>query len=120
MKYNEIKQNLEFLDSPIEKLDFVMELGDSLEIPDTDINCYDISGCSSNVRICINKNNVYAKSDSKLIAGVLVILLSIIEEYKDNKKYKQILRNEFLSLNLEFGIGRVNGINSIISFLENL
>ena len=47
MKYNEIKQNLEFLDSPIEKLDFVMELGDSLEIPDTDINCYDISGCKN-------------------------------------------------------------------------
>lgn len=120
MQYNEIKENLELLNSPIEKLDFVMELSDYLKVPKLNIDCYDISGCSSNVKLCIDGDEFYGKSDSKLIAGVLVILLSIVDKYRYNNKYKQILRSEFLSLNLEFGIGRVNGINSIINFLENL
>ena len=120
MKYSEIKDFLKTLSSPVEKLDFVMDLGNSLSTPESDDNCYNISGCSSNVEICIGRKNISAKADSKLISGVLVILLSIVDEYRQDNKYKKILKSEFSSLNLEFGIGRVSGINSIISFLESL
>jgi sulfur transfer protein SufE len=72
------------------------------------------------VQICEKDGRFYGRADSMMVRGIVAIILAMIEE-KTVKEIKKVdLLGEFNSLNLNFGAGRLNGIQSMISFFKNL
>ncbi|MCQ2575005.1 MAG: SufE family protein [Alphaproteobacteria bacterium] len=105
---------------PVEKLEYVMELGNFLlPVPDK-ATCTEILGCTSFVQICIKNGKFYGTADSAMVRGILAIFLSMIESKTIIEIKKIDLLAEFNSLKLNFGSGRLNGIQSIVSFFNNL
>ena len=120
MQYGDIKNALALIADPVEKLEFVMDLGKSLkQVPDG-AKCNEIFGCTSFVQICEKEGRFYGHADSMMVSGIVAIILSMIAG-KTVEQIKQMdLAGEFSSLNLNFGAGRLNGIQSMISFFKNL
>ncbi len=120
MTYQEMKSLLNSVDNPIEKLEMVMDFGkDLLPVP-VNAKCAEIIGCSSFVEICRVENNFFAKADSALVRGIVAIIISMVNGKSVQDIKKMDLRKEFNTLNLNLGASRLNGVNSMISFLENL
>lgn len=120
MKYDDIKNAILLIENPVEKLEFVMDLGKSLApIPDN-ANCNEILGCTSFVQICEKDGRFYGRADSMMVRGIVAILLAMIDGKNIDEIKKMNLSDEFSSLNLNFGAGRLNGIQSMISFFKNL
>ncbi len=120
MKYNDIKNILLSITDPVEKLETVMDFGKSLEPVPEDAQCNEIFGCSSFVQICEKDNHFYGCADSMMVRGIVAIILAMVDG-KSIEEIKQMdLYEEFNSLNLNFGAGRLNGIQSMISFFKNL
>ena len=120
MKYADIKNAMMLIESPVEKLEFVMDLGKSLAPVPEDAKCTEIFGCSSFVQICEKDGRFYGRADSMMVRGIVAIILSLVDG-KTISEIKQIdLYAEFNSLDLNFGAGRLNGIQSMISFFKNL
>ena len=120
MNYTEIKSLLLSMADPVEKLEMVMDLGKQIPaVPDT-APCTEISGCASRVQICRQGNNFYGWADSALVRGIVAIIISAIDGKTPVEIKKIDLRAEFASLDINLGAGRMNGVNSILGFLENL
>lgn len=120
MNFDEIKYNLSLIEDPIEKLEFVMDLGKGLSpVPDGAI-CHEIFGCASFVQICEKNGRFYGVADSVMVRGIVAIILSVVDGKTVEEIKKMDLNAEFSALNLNFGASRLNGINSMISFFKNL
>lgn len=120
MTYVEIKKILDALDDPVQKLEFVMEIGHGLPVPPQDAVCSEIVGCTSFVQICRDGNNFYGVADSELVRGILAIILSIVDG-KSPDEIRQIdILQMFSDLKINIGAARLNGVNSMIRFLKNL
>ena len=120
MTYDSIKNSLSFIESPVEKLEFVMDLGKSLkQIPDG-AKCNEIFGCTSFVEICEKDGNFYGRADSMMVRGIVAVILAMVDGKSVDEIKKMDLTSEFNSLNLNFGAGRLNGIQSMIRFFKNL
>jgi sulfur transfer protein SufE len=111
MNYSEIKSLLDSSDNPVQKLEFLMDFGDSLpKIPDGKHGT-EIRGCSSRVEILRDSdNNIYGLADSKLVAGIVAILIQM--------KKENIPLDDFWDLSLNLGSSRVNGATAMIAFLN--
>ena len=120
MTYVEIKNILLGIYDPVEKLEFVMDLGRSLECPPDDAMCTEISGCASFVQICRKNNMFYGRADSALVRGIVAILIAMVNEYGLEKIKKMDVNAEFSGLDINLGAGRLNGLNSMIRFFHNL
>jgi len=121
MTYLEIYKILSAIIDPVEKLELVMELGKLLPDIPRDSKCYEITGCTSFVKICIQKDHkIYGFADSALVKGIVYIIISMIEGKKISEIKNMDLLKLFNDLNLKLGTGRINGVQSIISFLQNL
>ena len=120
MTYDEIKSVLNMLDSPADKLEMVMDIGmHAPAVPDGAI-CGDIVGCASHAEICRVGNRFYGRADSAIVRGIVAIITAMVDG-KSVAEIKQMdLGAEFAGLNLPLGAGRLNGVNSMISFLQNL
>jgi len=118
--YDEIKRILLLIDSPIEKLEMVMELGQDLQEVPQDAVCTEIAGCSSLVEICKKNNRFWARADSGLVRGIVAILVAMVDGKTPDEIKKIDMESEFQSLNLNLGAGRLNGVNSMIRFFKNL
>lgn len=120
MTYTDIKNALALIENPVDKLEFVMDLGKSLEPVPDDAKCTEIFGCASFVQICEKDGRFYGRADSLMVRGIVAIILAIVAD-KSTAEIKQTdLSGEFNLLNLNFGAGRLNGIQSMISFFKNL
>ena len=120
MKFEQIKKTLESVTDPVEKLEFVMELGKGLSPVPAAAVCSEIVGCTSFVQICRKENNFYGTADSAIVGGILFIILSIVDG-KSPDEIRQIdLEKMFSELKLNLGAARLNGVNSMIRFLKNL
>lgn len=120
MKYNDIKNTLTLIADPVEKLELVMDLGKSLEPVPEDAKCSEIFGCASFVQICEKDGHFYGRADSMMVRGIVAIILFMVNGKTVDEIKKMDLSGEFSSLNLNFGAGRLNGIQSMISFFKNL
>ena len=120
MNYSEIKKTLSLMDNPIDKLEFVMDLGNHLaQIPDN-ADCNEIMGCVSFVKICQSNGKFYGVADSAMVRGIVAIFMAMVDG-KSVDEIKNIdMESEFRDLNLNFGASRLNGINSMIRFFKNL
>lgn len=120
MTFSEIKNNLLLIADPVEKLEYVMDLGKTLQkIPDG-AKCSEILGCASFVQICEKDGVFYGMADSAMVRGIVAIILSVVNGKNINEIKQMDIASEFSSLNLNFGASRLNGINSMISFFKNL
>lgn len=120
MKYSEIKQNLSLIQDPVEKLEFVMDLGKTLEEIPENAKCSEILGCISFVKICQYDNRFYGFADSAMVKGIVAIFLAMIDGKSISEIKQMDLLSEFNSLQLNFGASRLNGIQSMVNFFKNL
>ncbi|MBQ7128112.1 MAG: SufE family protein [Alphaproteobacteria bacterium] len=79
MKFEQVKKTLDSIIDPVEKLEFVMDLGKELSPVPAGAVCSEILGCTSFVQICREKNNFYGVADSAIVRGILYIILSIVD-----------------------------------------
>lgn len=120
MKYSEIKSALGLIESPVEKLEMLMEFGKTLEPVPENASCSEIVGCTSFIEICRLNNRFFARADSAIVRGIVAIIIAMVDG-KTPDEIKQIdILAEFQSLNLNLGAGRLNGLNSMVRFLHNL
>lgn len=120
MNYSEIKKILSLIQDPIEKLDMVMDLGKNLaKVPESAV-CTEIMGCTSFVQICRDGDKFYGVADSMMVRGIVAIFLAMVDGKSVDEIKKMDLSGEFKSLHLNFGAGRLNGIESMINFFKNL
>ena len=120
MTFDEMKNILSVITDPVEKLEVVMDLGKDLPPAPKDAVCSEISGCASRVEICHKGNRFYGNADSALVSGIVAIMIAMVDGKTPGQIKKIDLQKEFLSLNLNLGAGRLNGVNSMIRFLNNL
>lgn len=120
MKYIDIKKSIALISDPVEKLEMVIELGKSLEPVPKDAKCNEIFGCASFVQICEKDGSFYGQADSLMVRGIVAIILAMVKGKSTDEIKKIDLLGEFNSLNLNFGAGRLNGIQSMVSFFKNL
>ena len=120
MTYAEIKQNLMMLDNPVDKLEFVMDLGAGTASVPTGAECTEIVGCTSFVQICRVGNNFFVNADSVLVRGVATIIVAMVDGKTPDEIKKMDIGAEFTGLNLQLGAARLNGVESMIRFLKNL
>lgn len=120
MQYADMKKLLLMLDSPVDKLEMVMDFGAQLlPVPD-DARCCVMRGCASHVEICRRGNEFYAVADSALVRGIAAIIISMVQGQTADDIKKIDLNTEFASLDINLGTARLGGVNSMISFLQNL
>ena len=120
VNYNEIKNALSLIENPVDKLEFVMDLGKNLDdVPENAI-CTEILGCASFVQICQKNGRFYGRADSLMVRGIVAIILSMVDGKSIDDIKKIDMETEFRGLNLNFGAARVNGIQSMINFFKNL
>ena len=120
MTFEEIKKSLSLIENPVDKLEMVMDFGKNLEPVPIDAKCSEILGCASFVKICKKGDVFYGVADSAMVRGIVAIILSLVNGRSLDEIKKMDLLAEFNSLNLNFGAGRLNGIQSMISFFHNL
>ena len=120
MNYTQIKKILDALNDPVQKLEYVIEVGKSLPPPPAGTQCKEIVGCTSFVQICRDGNKFYGGADSELVRGILTIILSIVDGKTPYEIRKIDLDAMFADLKINIGAARLNGVNSMIRFLKNL
>lgn len=120
MTYMDIKNNLEMLTDPVDKLEMVMDIGRTLAPVPQGAVCSDIVGCASSMQICRAGNNFFAVADSALVRGIVAILLAAVDGKTADEIRAMDLNQMFADLKLNLGAGRLNGVNSMIRFLQNL
>jgi len=114
MNYTEIKNILRQIQDPAERLEFVMDIGKQLRPIPMNQRGREIKGCASRVEIYKDDDGYYASADSALVAGIVYIILSMV----DDKNIDNMMA-EFESLNLGLGSGRMTGAQSMIEFLRH-
>ena len=119
MTYQDMKSALMLVDDPVMRLELVMEFGKTMSVVPDGAVCTEILGCSSFVEICRLGNNFYGRADSALVRGVVAILVAMVDGKTPEQIKKMDLGSEIASLNLNLGAGRLNGVNSMVSFLQN-
>ena len=120
MTYLEIKNALSLVESDADKLEMVMDFGKNLEPVPDDAKCSEILGCTSFVKICEKNGRFYGFADSVMVRGIVAIILSMVDGKTVEEIKKMDLIGEFNSLNLHFGAARLNGVQSMINFFQNL
>lgn len=120
MTYEQIKSTLAMVAGPAEKLEMVMDIGaHAPAVPDAAV-CSDIVGCASHAEICRDGNRFYGRADSAIVRGIVAIITAMVDGKSPDEIKKMDLAGEFSALGLPLGAGRLNGVNSMISFLQNL
>lgn len=120
MTYDEIKKILSAQEDPIEKLEMVMDFGAHIApVPDGAL-CSEITGCASHVEICRVGNHFYGIADSALVRGIVAIMIAMVDGKSPNEIRQMDLMGMFKVLDINIGAGRLNGVNSMIRFLQNL
>jgi len=108
------------IENPVDKLEFVMDLGKNLSKIPENATCTEIVGCSSFVEICQKDGRFYGRADSLMVRGIVAVVLSMVDGKNINEIKKIDMESKFRGLNLNFGASRLNGIQSMISFFKNL
>ena len=120
MTYDEIKHLLDITDDPTMRLEMLMDIGRQLPPVPGDAVCTEIMGCSSFVQICRNGNNFYGTADSAIVRGIVAVFISIVDGKTPDEIRNTDLEKMFADLKINVGAARLNGVNSMIRFLQNL
>lgn len=103
------------------RLEAVMDFGAHMPSPPVGAMCTEIRGCASFAEICYTADwRFFARADAAIVRGIAAILTAMVDGHTPDEIKKMDIWGEFRSLELNLGAGRVNGVNSMISFLQNL
>jgi len=120
MKYFQMKDILLSISDPVEKLEMVMEFGKTLEQMPVNADCKEMSGCMSLVKMCKVGDRFYGTADSSMVRGIVAIILAMVQDKTIHEIKSMDLHGEFAQLDINLGASRMNGVNSILGFFENL
>ncbi|MBN1281515.1 MAG: SufE family protein [Alphaproteobacteria bacterium] len=120
MKYFQMKDILLSISDPVEKLEMVMEFGKTLEQMPVNADCKEMSGCMSLVKMCKFGDRFYGTADSSMVRGIVAIILAMVQDKTVQEIKSMDLHGEFAQLDINLGASRMNGVNSILGFFENL
>ena len=120
MKYAEMKNMLMMVNDPVQKLEMVMDFGAHMPKVHEMAVCNEIQGCASFAEICRVGNRFYGRADSGIVRGIVAIITAMVDGKSPDEIKKMDLAGEFASLDINLGAGRLNGLNSMIRFLQNL
>ncbi|MBP5707816.1 MAG: SufE family protein [Alphaproteobacteria bacterium] len=120
MTYDEIKNTLLAIDDAALRLEMVMDIGSQMDhVPDGAV-CNEILGCASHVEICRQGNQFFGVADSAIVRGIVAIMIAMVNGKSPSEIKQMDLLGMFNALNINIGAGRLNGVNSMIRFLQNL
>ncbi len=120
MTFEQIKHLLDMTDNPAMRLEMVMDIGRDLEPAPAGADCTEITGCASFVQICRDGDKFYGTADSAIVRGIVAIFISIVDGKTPDEIKKINLEKMFADLKINVGAARLNGINSMIRFFNNL
>ena len=120
MTYDAIKNLLSNIPDPVMKLEMVMDLGTHIDAVPENAVCTEITGCASHVEICRAGNRFFGMADSAFVRGVVAIIISMVDGKSPDEIRQMDLLGMFSDLNINLGAGRLNGVNSMVRFLQNL
>lgn len=120
MNFSDVEKLLNSVDDAVMKLEMVMDFGKELSDVPENATCTEIVGCTSFVEICRVENRFYGRADSAIVRGIVAIFISMVDGKSDAEIREMDLSTMFNSLNLNLGAGRLNGVNSMIRFFQNL
>jgi len=120
MTYDEIKNTLLAIDDAALRLEMVMDIGNQMESVPSGAVCNEIVGCASHVEICRCGNQFFGIADSAVVRGIVAIIISMVNGKSPDEIKQMDLIGMFNALNINIGAGRLNGVNSMIRFLQNL
>lgn len=120
MTYDEMKSALSMTDDAALRMEMVMDFGAHMPDVPAGATCDEIVGCASRVEICRMGTRFFGRADSALVRGVVAIITAMVDGHSPDQIRKMDIAGEFAGLNLNLGAGRMNGVNSMISFLQNL
>ena len=120
MTYDEIKNMLSLVSDPATKMEMVMDFGAHIAPVPDDAICSEITGCASRVEICRVGNRFFATADSAIVRGIVAIIISMVDGRTPEEIRQMDLLGMFMALNIKLGSGRLNGVNSMIRFFQNL
>ncbi len=121
MTYQQIKQSLMMMQNPADRLEMLMDIGAHMPIVPDDAVCHEIAGCASWAQICITSDNrFYGRADAAIVRGIIAVLIAMVDGKSSQEIRQMDIDGEFESLNLNLGVGRLSGLNSMIRFLKNL
>ena len=79
MTYTDMKNMLDVVSDPVQKLELVMDFGRTLsDVPDGAV-CTEIVGCSSFVELCRVGNKFYGRADSALVRGMVAMFVAMVD-----------------------------------------
>lgn len=120
MTYQEMKNLLGMLPDAAQKLEMVMDFGAHMPSPPAVAKCHEIDGCASRAVICRDGVHFYGDADSALVRGIVAIITAMVDGKTPDEIREMDIAGEFASLDINLGAGRLNGVNSMIRFLQNL
>jgi len=120
MTYDEIKKTLLAINDATLRLEMVMDIGNQMEPVPSGAVCSEILGCASRVEICRRGNQFFGVADSAIVRGIVAIMISMVNGKSPSEIKQMDLFGMFNALNINIGAGRLNGVNSMIRFLQNL
>ena len=120
MTYDEIKKTLLAINDAALRLEMVMDIGNQMEPVPSGAVCSEILGCASRVEICRQGNQFFGVADSAVVRGIVAIMISMVNGKSPSEIKQMDLIGMFNALNINIGAGRLNGVNSMIRFLQNL
>ena len=120
MTYDEIKNTLLAIDDAALRLEMVMDIGNQMEPVPGGAVCSEILGCASRVEICRQGNQFFGIADSSIVRGIVAIMISMVNGKSPSEIKQMDVLGMFNALNINIGAGRLNGVNSMIRFLQNL
>ena len=62
----------------------------------------------------------YGRADSAIVRGIVAIMISLVDGKSPDEIRQMNLMGLFRALDINSGAGRLNGVNSMIRFLQNL
>lgn len=120
MEFDKIKKILAMSDDAAIRMEIVMDLGKNLSPVPNNAECTEIKGCASFVQICRAGNKFYGIADSMLVRGIVAIMISMVDGKSPDEIRKMDLAQMFSELKINVGASRLNGVNSMIRFFQNL
>lgn len=120
MNFEQIKHIMDITDDPAMRLEILMDIGRELPNAPSGAACTEITGCASFVQICRSGNNFYGVADSALVRGIVAIFISMVNGKSPDEIKKMNLEKMFADLKINVGAARLNGVNSMIRFFNNL
>ncbi|MDR0319446.1 MAG: SufE family protein [Rickettsiales bacterium] len=117
-KFEDIERTMESLPGDEDRLEYLLELGGKLPPIPAGGKGDEIRGCSSRLEILRRGSDFFAAADSRMVAGLAYIALSIA----GGKTPEEIRNTDFMakisSLNLPIGQSRVVGLKSMEAFIK--